>query len=306
VKVFKNVPLSNFLNNEVHKKMIKIVLFFILLLFFLPVNSYSEKGKNFSLVTSDGKSIYKLNFLNYNWILDERWEKGNYYLPYISPMGNYLAFGKYFENGFCIIDSNSKKIVDIDIDITIVSFAWSPYEKFLAFLGVNISDNKKSGNIYLYNIKTKELKMIFPFANIFNYPSPPSWNNEGNKIFFVDKDNMIIEFDIKKNSIKKIVEGKGVYWISKSELLIRKKNKKYYLYNMLSKKEKYLFKLGWWQYPPISLSPDKKIFVCWDTKPRISSLSQQWYTSIKEFPSGKTLKVISNIGANLFSWYHIP
>jgi hypothetical protein len=37
--------------------------------------------------------------------------------------------------------------------------------------------------------------------------------------------------------------------------------------------------------------------------PRKFGNLEQWYTIIREFPSGKTLKVISNYGANDFSWY---
>lgn len=284
--------------------MSKIILFLLLSLCMSATSVYPENIMSCTAISSDSESIYKLDLLNYKWVLDERWGKGKYYSTCISPSGQYLAAAKFLANGFLIIDSKGNKIADIDIGIGLLS--WSPTEEFLVCLGSSSnSKDEKVGDIYLYNLKTNELKKIYSLASYFDYPSPPSWNSTGDKIYFINKDNVIIEFDIIKKTSLEITSGKGVYWISESELLIRKE-RKYYLYNLQSKEEKYLFKLGWWQYPPISLSPDKKVFLCWDTMPRKFGNPEQWYTAIREFPSGRTLKVIANYGANCFSWYCIP
>lgn len=107
-----------------------------------------------------------------------------------------------------------------------IFFSWSPNEEFLAFLGRSSKyKDEEIGYMYLYNLKTKLLRKIYSFANCRDYPSPASWNASGDKLYFINKDNMVIEFDIKKNMIRDIVKGKGVYWISESELLIRKKTR---------------------------------------------------------------------------------
>jgi|GEM_PF-4709516 len=282
----------------------KIILFLLCLLWVSVPNGYPENITKCIAVSSDSESIYKLDLVNYKWVLDSRWKRAKYFIPCISPSGRYLAFAEY--RRFFIIDSDSNKIANINRSGNDL-FSWSPDEEYLAFLGVSPIKSKddKVGGLYLYNLKTKELKIIYPLASSFDYPSTPSWNNKGDKVYFISKDNMVIEFDLSTNTSQEITGGKGVDWVSETELLIRKE-RKYYLYNLKSKKEKYLFKLGWWQYPPISLSPDKKVFLCWDTMPRRFGNPEQWYTAIREFPSGKTIKVISNYGANCFSWYCVP
>ena len=281
----------------------KIIFFIAISVIGFVQMGYSKNITNCIVISTDSVSIYKLDLSKWNWCLDERWKKGKYTLPCISPSGRYLAFRKFVERGFYIIGLNGKTVVDynLEIDNHIDLLSWSPTEEYLAFLG---TDDKfdKIGNIHIYNLRTKEFRTIYSFANYFDYPSSPSWDGTGKKIYFVNRDNLIIEFDIIANTLKEITGGKAVHWISESKILIRKERKKYYLYDFKSKKEKYLFRLGWWQYPPISLSPDKKFFLCWDTRPRRITLGPQGYTAIREFPSGKTIKVIHSKGANWFSW----
>lgn len=111
---------------ETIKIMPQIILSCILASLILTKIVQAENEKSCVAVSSDSESIYRLDLLNYKWVLDERWKKGKYRSPSISPRGRYLAFEKYSERGFRIIDSKSAQIVDNNIDIAIDFFFLEP------------------------------------------------------------------------------------------------------------------------------------------------------------------------------------
>ena len=184
-------------------------------IFFLAHPVYSENRTRCTAISSDTLSIYKLDPSTWTWSVDKRWKNPKYSFPCISPSGRYLAFEKFLERGFYVVEPNGKIVVDyvLPIDKHISDISWHPREKFLAFLGPEHKHDvdTRVGNIHLYNIKSNEFRTISYSATCFNYPSPPSWNDTGDKLYFINKDHMIVEYNIVNDTSQVITHGKGVH-----------------------------------------------------------------------------------------------
>jgi hypothetical protein len=268
-----------------------ITCFSVLLPFLLMIacQGKSDVKLDYTPFSSDSEHIYFLDKDN-KWVIDNRWGKDKYAGATISPSGKYLAFQRFPYGMFVVKNSEGITLVEYKEFVNMIS--WHPKETHIACI-VN-------SDICIFDIQAKKMISIYPNARLKDYPSPPSWNGNGDKLFFVDANNKIIAYDLTTNKYDEVTKGKGVHYLSDTELVVRGESDKYYIYNLKTKGSKYLFKLGGWEYPPIFLSPDKKVFLTWDTMPRKLALGPQGYTLIREFPSGKKLRTTS--GAHWFSW----
>lgn len=270
-------------------------------------NSNDPVVMNYTAYSSNSKNIYLSNMDNYEWVLDKRWGMDKYAYDTISPSGEKLAFVRFPYITVVIKNSKGATIVDKEMQLgdSVDNLAWHPRETHLAFLSRRKDVKKEdSADVYIMNLQAKKLVCIYRDASWMNYVSAPSWSEKGDKLYFVGTEQRIIEYDMLSKTYKDIVNVKGreVHYLSDTELVIRDDGGKYYNYNLQTKALRYLFKLGQWEYPPIFLSPDKKVFLTWDTMPRRLEFGSQWYTLIREFPSARKLRTISNKGANCFSW----
>jgi hypothetical protein len=287
------------------KNIVTVLVMFVSLI--ACTNNSNKMELKDTVYSSDSKYIYFLNTDNYQWNLDKQWGTDKYAYSTISPSGEYLAFVRFPYIALVIKNSKDKIIMDEKIQSgdSIENISWHPKETYLAFLlrrkGANAEN---SSDVYIMDLQTKKPICIYKDAIRMNYASPPSWSNKGDKLYFVGTEQKIIEYDMLTKTFKSVlnVKGEEVHYLSDTELVIRNERNRYYNYNLQTKELKYLFKLGWWEYPPIFLSPDKNFFFTWDTMPRRLTLEPQGYTLIREFPAGRRLKTIANKGANWFSW----
>jgi Tol biopolymer transport system component len=257
--------------------------------------------------SSDSKQIYYLDTDNYRWVVDSRWGMDKYDYDTISPSGEYLAFVRFPYIALVIKNFKGSILVNEEMQSgdSVDNIAWHPKETHLVFLlrrkGAKTED---SGDVCIVDLQTRKIACIYKDASWMDYVSPPSWSDKGDKLYFVGTAQRIVEYNVLTKICKDVgtVKSREVHYLSDTELVIRGEGRKYYSFNLETKELRYLFKLGYWEYPPISLSPDKKVFFTWDTMPRKLKLGSQWYTLIREFPTGMKLRTISNQGANWFSW----
>lgn len=122
-----------------------------------------------------------------------------------------------------LLSSDELKLADSDSKFMIMNYEFSPDENYILFTGLLPARSIKSGgNIYLYNLKTKEFFQVETGEAVMNVKFSP----DSKKLGYVKNDNLFV-YDISTRTEKQLTfDGNGVIinghfdWVYEEEFSI--------------------------------------------------------------------------------------